>query len=105
MSLVEKEVWVDEEPIHLIRMKNQQKIKSGTEWYRCGKCGAMDKNVECLHCLKVASLKLQQLVISMVKDCSPTNLLNLNTCTMCRTSYSVPEAELGLRQLLRWSSL
>ena len=28
LGLFAKEVWVDEEPISLIRMKNQQKIKS-----------------------------------------------------------------------------
>ena len=28
LSLVVNEVWVDEEPIHLIRMKNQQKTKA-----------------------------------------------------------------------------
>ena len=42
---------------------------------------------------------------SKVADCSPATLLNLNACTIFRTPYSVPEADLGLSQLLRRSSL
>ena len=29
------------------------KNQSVTEWYRCGECGAVGKNVECLRCEKV----------------------------------------------------
>ena len=44
------------------RMKNQQKIKSVTEWYGCGKCGAMDKNVECLCCHEVETMEYFELL-------------------------------------------
>ena len=51
------EVRVDEEPTSLIRMKNQQKNQSVTELYKCGKCGAIDKNAECLCCGKVETVE------------------------------------------------
>ena len=40
-------------------------------------------------------------IFSKVGDWSPATLLNLNTCTILRRRYSVPEADLGLPQLLR----
>ena len=43
LSLVVNKVCFDEESISLIRMKNQQKVN---EHYRCGKCGAMNKNIK-----------------------------------------------------------
>ena len=33
------------------------KSQSVTEWYRCGKCGVMDKNVECFSCHTVADVE------------------------------------------------
>ena len=33
------------------------KNQSVAEWYRCGKCGAMDKNVECLHFHEVEAVE------------------------------------------------
>ena len=31
--------------------------QSITEWYRSGKCGAMDKNVKCLRCDEVEAVE------------------------------------------------
>ena len=53
LSLVANKVYVDEEPISLILMKNQQKIVMLLNDTECGKYGAMDKNVECLWCEEV----------------------------------------------------
>ena len=50
ISLVLNDVWVDEEPISLILMKNQQKSKPCWMVQMC-KCGAMDRNVESLCCV------------------------------------------------------
>ena len=33
-----------------------------TEWYRYGKGGARDKNVECLHCHKVEAIEYFKLL-------------------------------------------
>ena len=44
VCLVVNEVWIDKEPTSLIRMKNQQN-QSVTEWYKSGKCAAMDKGL------------------------------------------------------------
>ena len=41
LTLLVNEVWINKEPISLIRMKNQQKIKPLLN----GKYEAMDKNV------------------------------------------------------------
>ena len=38
------------------------KDKSVTEWDRCGKCGTMDKNVECLCCHKVEAVEYFKLL-------------------------------------------
>ena len=62
LSLVVNEVWVDEKPISLLRMKNQQKIKALPQWHRCGKCGAIDKNVGCLCCNEVETVKYFELL-------------------------------------------
>ena len=35
--------------------------KSQTEWCRCGKCGVMDTNIECLSCSKVETFGYFQL--------------------------------------------
>ena len=50
-------------------------------------------------------LPMKQFIFSKVADCSPATLLNLNTCTIFRTCYSVPEADLVLPQLFKWNSL
>ena len=38
------------------------KNQSVTEWYKCVKCGAMDKNVECFSCHKVEAVKCFELL-------------------------------------------
>ena len=50
LNLVVNELWFDKEPISLIRMKNQRK------------CGAMDKNVKCLHCHEVKAVEYFELL-------------------------------------------
>lgn len=47
-------VWVDEEPISLILMKSQQKVKALLNGI---KIGAMDKHIECLCFRDVKSLE------------------------------------------------
>ena len=62
LRLVVNEVWVDEEPISLIRLKIKTRLKqSVTVWYGCGKCGAMEKNVECLCCDEVEAMEYFEL--------------------------------------------
>ena len=95
-------------------MKNQQKIKALlNDTY----VGNVEKSVECLCCHKVKavdtcelldytvyecihleSLKLpvKQFYFSKAADCNPATLLNLNTYTIFRTHYGVPETDLGL---------
>ena len=43
-------------------MKNKKKNKGVTDWYRCGKCGAMDKNVEWLRCNEVEAVEYLELL-------------------------------------------
>ena len=93
-------------------MKNQEKNQSVTEWYRCGKCGVTDTNIECLcyrqveavEYLKLSNVRqgntsavtgrklnlpVEQFVFSNVADYSPTTLLNLSTCTIFRAQNGV----------------
>ena len=62
LTLFVIEVWVDKEPISLICMKNQQKNQSVSEQYRCGKCEAIDKNVECSCCDEVKAVEFFELL-------------------------------------------
>ena len=59
---------VEEEPLFLIRMENQQKNQNVTEWYRCDKCWAMDKNVECLRCHEVEVFEYFELLDIRYRD-------------------------------------
>ena len=86
----------------------------------------MNKNVECSCCDKVEAveyfellgmrysdlnavtqriLKLPMKSFLKLVNCIPATVLNLGTCTIFRTRYSAPEADLGLRQFMRLSSL
>ena len=38
-----------------------KKSKTVTEWCRCGKCGVMDTNVDCLSCCEVEAFGYFQL--------------------------------------------
>ena len=44
---------------HDFANKHEKSRKNQTisEWCKCGKCGVMDTNVECLNCHKVEDLK------------------------------------------------
>ena len=57
---VKKVRFDEEQDIHRTHRKSR-KIQSVTDWYRCGKCDAMDPNVECLSCGEVEPLKYFQL--------------------------------------------
>ena len=111
LSLFLKEVWVDEEPISLIRMKTQQKIKSLLNDADVVNVEQWIKNVECLCCHDVDLWNTLNYWILDTwyectrSDCSPATLLNLNTCIMFKIRYSVPEPDLGLPELLRWTSM
>ena len=37
--------------------EKSRKNQTFSEWCKCGKCGVMDTNVECLNCHKVEDLK------------------------------------------------
>ena len=39
------------------------KTQSVPEWYRCGKCRAMDKNLECLYCHRLKAIKYYGLLV------------------------------------------
>ena len=56
MSLVLNEVWVDEEPISLMLMKNQQKIEllNGTDVVNVKQ---RTKNIQCLCCHEVEAVQ------------------------------------------------
>ena len=68
LSLVANKVWVDEEPISLILMKNQQKIVTLLNDTECGKCGAMDKNVECLWCEEIKVMEYFEVLVMRYGD-------------------------------------
>ena len=55
-SLNVNKVCFDEEQVILNTRAKSRKSQSFTEWCRCGKCGAMDTNVECLSCGEVEAL-------------------------------------------------
>ena len=57
---VNKVCFDEEQDIHKIREKSRTDICI-TEWYRCGKCGEMKTNVECLSCSEVEALGYLQL--------------------------------------------
>ena len=42
--------------------ENSTKNQSVTEWYWCGRSGAMDKNVDCLPCQKVEAIEYFELL-------------------------------------------
>ena len=71
LSLVVNKVWVDKEPVSLIHMKIRN--RSDTEWYRCGKCVEMDKNVEYLRWHKVKGMEYFELLHLKYDD---TNIVN-----------------------------
>ena len=49
-----------------------------SELYRCGKCGAMDKSVECLHCHEVKSEEYFELLdMNTVHKCCYSESLKL----------------------------
>ena len=77
----------------------------------------MDKNVETLCCDKVKAVEYFELLVMRYSDmkvaCEIVHfkklltavlLINLNTYKIFRTRYSVPEAGLGLPELLRFGS-
>ena len=59
LSLVVTEVWVDEEPISLIRMKNKRvkAVLNGTDVVNVCKFGGMDKDVDYLRCHEVEAVE------------------------------------------------
>ena len=117
MSFDANKVCLDEEQSIPNTWKKLRKSQSVTGSYRCGKCAVMSTNVECLSCGEVEDLGYFQLSYMRYDDGNaatrlsttnvkcPTNLINLNICTNFRTRKKVPEADLRLPQLLRWSSL
>ena len=64
LALDVNKVCFGEELIFLICMKNQ----SVTEWYRCGKCGAMHKKLECLHYHEVKAVNYFELLSMRYSD-------------------------------------
>ena len=65
INKVSNKTRVDQEPISLIRKKNQQSVAG---WYRCGKCGAVDKNIECLCCSGVEAVEYFELLGFRYRD-------------------------------------
>ena len=59
-SAVNKVCFNEEQDIPNTRKKSR-KSQSVTEWCRCGECGVMDTNVECLSCGGVEALGYFQL--------------------------------------------
>ena len=55
-------------------MKNK-KTHSVTEWYRCGKCGAMDKNVEYLCCGEAEAMEYLELLGMRYGDMNAVTLI------------------------------
>ena len=53
VSLDVNKVCFDEEQDIPNTRKKSRKSQSVSEWCRCGECGVMDTNVECLSCGKV----------------------------------------------------
>ena len=70
---VVNEVWVGEELISLMRIKNQHKNQRITKCYSCDKCVAMDKNVECLCCHEVEPLEYFELLGMRYGDMNAVN--------------------------------
>ena len=121
LSLVLKEVWVDEEAISIILMKNQQKVKAllnGTntvnmeQWIKmystCVETKSITWNtlnywlwdtVIWMQSLREFKSAAREIVHLSRFSCLET-LINLNSCTIGRTGYSAPEVDLELLQLL-----
>ena len=55
--------------------EKSRKSRRVTEWCRCGKCGVMDTNVECLSCGEVETLGSFQLSDMMIRMRSPKELI------------------------------
>ena len=53
-------------------MKNQQKIRALLELYRYGKCGVMDKKLECFCCQEFKAIKYSEL---LGMRCGDTNAI------------------------------
>ena len=121
LSLVVKEVWVDEEAISIILMKNQQKVKAllnGTktvnmeQWIKMYSTCVETKSItwntlnywlwdtviwmQSLREFKSAACE----IVHLSRFSCLETLINLNSCTICRTGYSAPEVDLELLQLL-----
>ena len=121
LSLVVKEVWVDEEAISIILMKNQQKVKAllnGTntvnteQWIKMYSTCVETKSItwntlnywlwdtviwmQSLREFKSAACE----IVHLSRFSCLETLINLNPCTICRTGYSAPEVDLELLQLL-----
>ena len=48
--------------------ENSALNQSVTEWHRCGKCCAMDKNIGCLWCHEVEAVKYFELLDMIYRD-------------------------------------
>ena len=62
LSLVVNKIWVDEEPISLIRMKNQQKVKVLLNGSGVVNAEQWTKNFECLYCHEVEVVEYFELL-------------------------------------------
>ena len=62
LSSVVNKIWVDEEPMSLIRMKNQQKIKALLNGSDVVNVEQWTKNVECLCCHEVEAVEYFELL-------------------------------------------
>ena len=61
MSLDVNKACFDEEQDIPNKREKSRKSQSVTEWFRCGKCGVMDTNVQSLSCSEVEALGYFQL--------------------------------------------
>ena len=64
MSFDVQEICFDEEQNILDTREKSRKSQSVTEWCRCGKCGVMDKNIKCLSCVEIETLRYLQLSVT-----------------------------------------
>ena len=62
MSLDVNKICLDQEQDIPNSREKSRKSQSVTEWCRCGKCGVIDTNVECLNYGKVEALGYFQLL-------------------------------------------
>ena len=121
LSLVVKEVWVDEEAISIILMKNQQKVKAllnvtktvnMEQWIKMYSTCVETKSITwntLNYWLWDTVIWMQSLrefksvaceIVHLSRFSCLETLINLNPCTICRTGYSAPEVDLELLQLL-----